>query len=441
MGRAFTKYFYYPLLQKFKGHRVAAFLEESKKRERLSEKQLYELQREKLKIHLSNASRTPFYSRLFARIDFDARSDIDNFPLLPVSKKIDIRQSAVDFHNPEFTGKTVYGKTSGSTGISLSLRYDSEWEQRNQAIQLRGRSWWGIEVGSRELVIWGRPFGSKRAERLVDFKMALLNRKQINSFEVNDRRLEELMPGLIRFNPEVIYAYSTGAGRLAEYILEHFPGEKPLRPKAVIVTSEMLLQPQAEAIKQAFGLTAANEYGSAEAGIMCFQCREGGWHISADNLILEIDHPDENGEGKVVVTPLMNYAMPLVRYEIGDVGKLVQEKCACGRTLPLFQLSQGRVEEVIVTPKGKTACTAFFAYIGKSLTPLGLRQFRAVQKSPTLLHMQLVHAKKGDAASEALIRAQVRKYLGEEMTVAIEYLEEIQPDASGKLRYFIKEDF
>ena len=441
MKKYFSRHIYYPLTQRLKGCQVLKHLRQLCEYETLSEVALCNLQMERLKQHLQIASCSPFYRRLFKQSGFDPASDLTHFSALPLTTKTMVRQAEMDFINPNFRGKIVYGKTSGSTGISLRLCYDSLWEQRNQAAQLRGRNWWGVNVGSRELVIWGRPFSGKAAEWVTNLKMWLLNRMQINSFEINDRQLDRIFPALIKFNPEVIYGYSTGAGRLAEYILDRFGQSRPLKPKAVIVTSEMLFQPQAETIKMAFGLEAANEYGAAETGIIAFQCPQGGWHISADNLILEIDQPDENGEGKVVITPLLNYAMPLVRYELGDVGRLVKDKCPCGLNLPLFQLSQGRVEEVIVTPKGKTACTAFFAYIGKSLMPLGLRQFRALQKSPVLMHLQLVHSKRDDPSAEALIRRQIKKYLGEEVNIVIEYVEQIPPDSSGKLRYFIREDF
>lgn len=441
MRQFFSGHIYYPIAQKYKGHRVLHYLGELKANERLDEEQLDKLQRIKLAAHLLNAAKTPFYKKIFEQSGFNPHTDIDKFSSLPVTTKMMVRENPEALHNPDFFGVKVPGRTSGTTGISLPVYYDTEWDQCNQAAQLRGRSWWNIHPGTRELDVWGRAFDSKQAEWVGKFKLALLNKKMISCFQLNDSQLDAILPQLVRFEPEVIYSYTTGVGRLAEYLWEKYGEKSPLKPRVVIITSEILLEPHRLAIKGVFGIEPTNEYGAVEGGIIAFQCPEGSWHLSADQLILEIDRPDDEGNGRVIITPLLNRAMPLVRYELGDVGKLIPGKCACGRTLPRFKLTQGRISDVVLTPRGKTASTDFFDFMAKSLIPHGLRQFRIIQKSVTHLHIQMAHAKKQDETTENMVRGQVNRFLGEDMVVTFEYLDEITPDKNGKLRYYIREDF
>ena len=441
MREAFTRYIYFPLAQKLKGHKVLDYLEELLSNEHLSGDELHDLQNRKLQEHLKTAAWTPFYSRMFKETGFDPEKDFNSLSQLPLTTKMAIRENPELLHNPKYLGPSVQGRTSGTTGISLPVYYDSEWDQRNQAAQLRGRAWWKIYPGTRELDVWGRPFDNKQAEWIGRFKMGLLNKKILSCFELGDQQLDAKMPELVRYNPEVIYSYTTGVGRLAEYLWEKYGENSPLKPRVVIITSEMLLEPHRLAMVGAFGAEPVNEYGAVEGGIIAFQCPAGNWHLFADNILVEIVDPDQEGNGKVVITPLANRAMPLVRYELGDVGRFVGGKCACGRNLPLFELSKGRISDVVETPRGKVASTDFFDFMAKSLIPHGLRQFRIIQKSLTHLHIQMVHSKEKDAVSEKMVEDQVHQYLGRDIRVTIEYMESLQPEKSGKLRYYIREDF
>ena len=431
---------YYPLTQKMKRHRVLEHLVQYKVSERLETEELQNIQRERLKATLKIAGRTPYYKKLFDKADFNP-SNLNNFTSLPVTSKMDVSQNLEAFINPDYYGPKVEGRTSGTTGISLQVYYDSEWDQFNQAAQLCGRSWWNIYPGTRELDIWGRQFDSKTAAWKGKLKLALMNRKMISCFQLSDEQLDILVPQIAKFNPEVIYSYTTGVGRLAEYLWEKYGESPPFCPRVVLITSETLLEAHRLAITRVFKTEPVNEYGAVEGGIIAFQCPAGNLHIFAQKILLEIIDPDENGFGRVIITPFLNHAMPLLRYDLGDLGRIIDGQCSCGRKLPLFELAQARVSDIVVTKRGRIASSTFFDFMGKSLISYGLRQFRVIQKSPTLIHIQLVRAKGEDIKIEQTVLEQVKRFLGEEMEVEFEYLNELKPDKSGKLRYFIKEDF
>jgi hypothetical protein len=105
-----------------------------------------------------------------------------------------------------------------------------------------------------------------------------------------------------------------------------------------------------------------------------------------------------------------------------------------------MELAQARVTDLITTPGGKVTTSDFFDYIGKSLLPWGLRQFRVIQKGEAKLVIQMVQAQGKDEKIEQIIRKRVVDFLGQEMVVTFEYLKEILPEKTGKLRYYIRED-
>ncbi len=440
MKRSLVSRIYYPLSQRLKGHKVREYYRQLKRNERLPRETLKALQERLLASTLAIAARTPHYREVFLKCGFSPGS-LDSFSDLPLTAKGEAAADTGSFQNPEYSGPTAFGRTSGTTGIPLQVVYDSVWDQWTLASQYRGRSWWGIYPGVRELAIWGRQFDTQQSRRISEIKLSLMNRRMISCHTLSDENLEHLAPKLIRFKPDVIYGYSTGVGRLAEYLRERYSGRLMMRPQVVIVTSETLLEAQRQAIEDAFDCDPINEYGSSEAGIIAFECPEGNLHISADRMLVEIVEPDESGVGRITLTPFENRAMPLIRYDQGDFGRLLEDTCPCGRTLPLLKLARARVSDVIVTPRGRVSASNFFDFIAKTLIPRGLRQFKVIQRSPTRFHILLILSGGGDEEIERIVRERMEEFLGEGLKVEFEYVKEIQPEESGKLRYYIREDF
>ena len=123
------------------------------------------------------------------------------------------------------------------------------------------------------------------------------------------------------------------------------------------VTGEQLYDEQRETISRVFGCSVANGYGSREAGFIAHECPDGGLHIMAEDVLVEI--VDDGGTpqppgapGEIVITHLATGAFPIVRYRTGDVGALEPNACTCGRTLPLIKELHGRTTDFIVAHDG-----------------------------------------------------------------------------------------
>jgi phenylacetate-CoA ligase len=199
-----------------------------------------------------------------------------------------------------------------------------------------------------------------------------------------------------------------------------------------------------ETIERVFGAPVFNRYGSREVGDIACEC-EGhqGLHVSAPWQYLEVLRPDGTAclpeeEGELVITNLTNYAMPLIRYRIGDTGSWASHACTCGRAWPLLQQVSGRVCDTFVTPEGVNIPGEYFAHMLR--TQAWLRRFQIVQESADGIDVYLQpleEVSEGDVAQAESVRLMFQQAVGPTCTVRMHFVREIQPSASGKYLYTI----
>lgn len=210
--------------------------------------------------------------------------------------------------------------------------------------------------------------------------------------------------------------------------------------KVAFVTSEKLYDHQREKIEQVFGCPVANGYGGRDAGFIAHQCPAGSMHITSEDIVVEI--MDSNGNpvpvgesGEIVVTHLATRDFPFVRYRTGDVGVLSDERCSCGRGLPVLKEIQGRSTDFVVAQDGTVIHGLALIYILRDLP--GIASFKVTQESLDLVRVEIMRGSEYSEASEQAIEKVFRDRLGERVLVQFEYPDEIMPEKSGKFRYVI----
>ena len=161
----------------------------------------------------------------------------------------------------------------------------------------------------------------------------------------------------------------------------------------------------------------------------------------SDHMCIEfLDEHDNHvkaGElGRIVVTDLASYAMPLIRYDIGDMGRPSEKQCSCGVNLPLMEIVEGRKEDFIRTRDGKLVHAAYLCY---TLKDDAVSEFKMYQKDINKLLVHIVKSPSFNSDTEAMLDGKLRTELGEGMDITFEYLERIPRERSGKLRYFVSE--
>jgi phenylacetate-CoA ligase len=310
------------------------------------------------------------------------------------------------------------------------------------AVMFRNYRWYGIELGQKEARYWGSPLSlSGRVKvRLKDY---LLNRIRFSPFDVSESACRSFVEELRRFAPDYIYGYAQTIYRFAEFILKADIDLSDLTAKAVIVTGEMISVDQIEKIKEAFKCPVSNEYGCTEVGIIAMTCSHDRMHLMADNLFVEFmkngKHSEPGEEGEIIVTELYGRLMPLIRYQVGDVGYFDDGVCSCGRGLPLLGGIKGRNDEFILCANGKQIDPIIFEYILAEIPERYGRilQFRITQEKGFKLNIEVVYEGRDFQAMIRLIQEKLQWAVGPEFDIEFSAMETIQAEASGKLRCFI----
>ncbi len=182
-----------------------------------------------------------------------------------------------------------------------------------------------------------------------------------------------------------------------------------------------------------------SELGQQALGYAALQCPEHEhYHVQSENVLLEV--LDNNGRpcrpgqsGRVVATTLHNFAMPLIRYDIGDYAT-AGEPCSCGRGLPVISRILGRVRNMLTLPTGGQVWPYFSANKLRDHVPI--RQFQLMQKTLTRLELRIVPERPLTAEDEAKMRAVIIDGVGGGFTISFSYHDAIASGPSGKYEDF-----
>jgi len=337
----------------------------------------------------------------------------------------------------------IPNSTGGSTGEPLSFHStrDDQYNWGFAAAQ-RAYRWAGNELGEKCVWLrWVRPYRSKMEkfrETLAQFfeRILFLDAREMSAEKLTlfVRKLEKFQPAFIRGYPAAIYL-------LARFIERE--GKPRLRLKAIITTSEQLYDYQRDIFAKVFQCETYSHYCSYEVHTIASECPEhSGYHIAAENVIVEIVD-DEGGlvpvgdEGRILITNLHNYAMPFIRYDMGDVGVSSDKACPCGRGLPLLAALNGRTTDVIFTRSGRSIPAIPYGF----LISLGVEQYQIVQETYERVVVKFVLDREyPEEHLDKLTREILSQYqpiFGEDMDIAVEFVDQILPTEAGKRRFVI----
>jgi phenylacetate-CoA ligase len=378
----------------------------------------------------------PFYRRWWGDAGVRAAADIrdrDDYARLPVLTKATIREHFDALIAPARRDALYFKTTGGSTGEPLRFGYTRESYERRVAVMYRGYGWSGAHLGQRTVYLWGAPVAAPAGFGLFKDRLyhAAFNRRMLNAFDMDERRMAEYADVIDRFRPETIIGYVGPLHELARWIERH--GRSPHRPQRVLGAAEALLPHQRETIERVFGAPAYDTYGCREVMLIAAECEaRDGLHINIDHLHVEYAGPDVDGPRELVITDLSNDGMPLMRYLNGDLGTPGKTTCACGRGLPKLAKVDGRKLDALRTADGRLLPGEYFVHTLMTLG--GFSKYQVVQRRIDALVVRLVPEPGYDAHVEDAIRAELRKLVGDSIAIEFEQVDRIALTASGKHR-------
>ena len=436
MNAWFAKNLVYRGVQFIRREKVLARLEEKRTLQGMPADQLKQLQLEKLRVTLIRAGQQiPYYRELFARHDVvpEEMKLPDEMAAIPLLTKEPLQSNPDDFAGACQTGPISRETTSGTLGNPLVIAVDRNKSAMIRAVMFRNYALYGIGVGDRQARFWGIP--TLRRLRYREFiKDSLANRIRLSAFEITEEGLARFARKLRRFKPAYLYGYPSLLYKFSLWMKEHGEKMDDLPLKAVITSGELLHDFQRTTIRQAFHCSVVNEYGTTETGIIAFECPAGNLHINSDHVFLEsIQSAPHETPGVLVVTELNNTYNPLIRYRLGDLGCVSDQPCACGSGFPVLQELAGREGSFIKTPDRGQHFSALLSYTFTR----GIKQFQAVQNSQEELCVKIVPD--GTLNSQMLesYKYRLAQVLGDQILITFDLVTDIEPESSGKLRYFI----
>ena len=388
-------------------------------------------QAERLEKLLQHAYQTtPYYRELL-------KTENPDISQIPPLEKQHVREQLDRLCSTAFTKEQrIENATGGSTGTPLTFYQDRNyWNQRNLSVYYFDR-WAGWNFGDPQLIIWG---ALSDLEDDGDWKHRLSNfwRNQywLNGFHLTDVAMRATFEKMNLCHPRTVLTYPSSLYQFAKFLFEN--GLTPRWGLKGIISSAEMLHPHYRTLAETlFRTKVYNRYGGREVGLIAMECAAGRMHINARDLYLEIDSPDPYTEpGDILITQLNNYAMPFIRYRIGDIGRLSDEVCPCGNALPILAELLGRTTATFRTRTGTLIHGGYFTQQFYGID--GVTQFQIIQE--TLKHCVLkvvVNEKWTEATHHYLVQG-IRKALGTSVVVTVEFVEDIPLSPSGKREYTI----
>jgi len=383
----------------------------------------------------------PFYREAWAgRYAPSAPLSDEAFAGLPTLSRRSLQESyeALKSRNvPGVHGKPFEMRTSGSTGAPVRVLKTEVTGLFWNALTLRDHLWHRRDLGRKLAVIRRGRTGSAKSggaatTGLVETGECVMKDVQSDA--------EALLDWLASEAPGYLLTYPSIVVELAKASLRR--GVRLAGLLEVRTLAEGLAPDTRALCQEAWGVPLVDMYSAEEVGYIALQCpRHEHYHVQAESLVVEI--LDERGQacppgqvGRVVVTDLHNFAMPLIRYDIGDYAEL-GPACACGRGLPVLSRIAGRVRNMLVTAAGKR----FWPPLGsrKFIEVAPVLQHQIAQKEYDLLEARLVTAQPLDASQEGRLREMILAGMPPGMRLVFRYCQEIPRGAGGKFEDFVCE--
>ena len=431
-------------------HAVLTQLEQS---QWLSPETLERLQMEQLRALLLFAQReVPFYrDRLapFVGRLADAPLDMSLWRELPLLSRAEIQSAGPDIEAkslPKNHGRTTRSQTSGSTGKPVEIVHTQLYTLMWHAVTIRNHFWHGRDFSGTLAMIRGRSEGADypgglRANNWGIPAVAGIETGPCLSLDINATP-EQQLEWLVRKDPEYFITHPTNLQRVAECALAG--GTRIPKLREVMTVAEILTPDIRRLVRKAWDVPIVDMYTARDLGYIALQCPEfEHYHIQSETNLVEIlddeGQPCEPGQvGRIVCTPLHEFAMPLIRYENGDHAE-VGPPCPCGRGLPVITRILGRTQQMLTLPSGEKRWTLFGGEKLADLRAFGATQFQFVQRSPALLELRLVTERVLDAAEQEAVKTWVKDTYSHELAVELTFHEELPRTSEGKFFDFISE--
>lgn len=406
-----------------------------------SAQEIYEYKLKELqKIYRHAFETVPYYNQRFkkAGLTINAIKELNDFQKVPILEKKDMHDHWKTFlsaNHPE--GKLYRVQTSGSTGRALNFYATKNSLGFQWAVWWRLRQRFGVKFGDKSLNFIGKAIVPLDQKSPPFWRV----NKPINQHLVN---MQHIKPQNIKYfvdyiNQEQFVFFSGYPNILYTFcsLVENLGCTITHPPKYVFTGAEILLDRQKACIERVLNCVATEQYGFAEGSGNASKCEHGFFHEDFEYGHLEAFNPvfntPDTHSGQILTTGFSNYAMPFIRYDVGDTATWSAKKCKCGRNSDVILSIDGRNEDVIRTPEG--AAMQLHSYIYKDMNEI--LECQVVQYQLGEMVFRIVKSDNYTSKTELKLINKVRKFVSQGILVKFEYVKEIERTASGKIKMVV----
>jgi phenylacetate-CoA ligase len=407
-----------------------------KKTQWLSSAELEEVQLHLLKRLVRHCYNTvPYYrnfmdDRLLRVEDIRTLGDIGHFPILTKEKVLQARGSFVSTKYPKWMTRTVH--TGGTSGTPMLLQRNLFAIANEHAFVRRQWDWAGVGLRDKCAYLTGRLIvkPDQKNGRLYAYD-PIMKELILSTYHLSRRTAEEYAAVIENYGARAIVGYPSAVYLLAQTCLDS--GIR-LTFKSVLTSSETLTESMRSTIAEAFECKVFDFYGSAERVCYIFTCEHGHYHIIPEYGLTElipIDGPDDKRH-RIVSTGFWNMAMPLIRYDMGDVVLKSNDICPCGREFRVIESISGREADIVKTPSGRQFGAAILTHLLYGTN--NIVESQIIQDALEHITIEYVPGERFSAVDRSNLETLVTRHLPSELKVDLREVEAVKRTQSGKIR-------
>jgi phenylacetate-CoA ligase len=411
-----------------------------KKDEFLSAERKKDFQLKKLISLLTHANENcPYYTNIFKKLNFNPRDikSTDDIKKLPILSKTDLIKNRDQMISKSHRLSDLnLNSSGGSTGVTVNFYQDQNWLIHQVSGARFFDSIAGFQSGCRVGYLWGAPSDNEgNTHWKAKLKSVLTNVRLYDSFNMSEERMAQYHQELLKFKPDILVCYAGSIHLFSKFILKNkLKSQYPI--KGIITSAETLTDDMRKTIESALNRPVFNRYGSREVGLIAAECEHhSGLHINESDMIVETDS-SEGESGDFLVTNLNNFGMPLIRYQIGDVGEISNTPCTCGRSGSLITKLLGRSSDFFTTTDGRKIHGEYFTHLFYGID--GVEQFQLTQETLDFFELKIIkNLTHWHDEQELKLRNEITNIFGVSIKLNIHFVSSIASTASGKYRFTI----
>jgi len=402
----------------------------------LSKQQLSQLQLKLLKRLIQHCYHTvPYYKKWMddhgIKVqDIDRLNNIELFPILTKQDILKAGDSIISSRYPRWMTRTAY--TGGTTGTPMQLRRDIFSIANEHAFLRRQWDWAGIGLWDRCAYLTGRRIAKPDEKRSPLYAYDPIMKELIlSTYHLSANTAKEYARVIRDYGTKAIVGYPSAVCLLARTCLD---SEINIKVRSVLTSSETLTETMRNTIAKAFDCRIFDFYGSAERVCYIHTCEQGRYHVIPEYGLTELIPVDtsKNGKCKVISTGFWNMAMPLIRYDMGDIVVKSDRPCPCRRPFQVVKSIKGRRADVVRTPSGREFGAAILTHLLYGTN--NILESQIIQDAIDHLTIEYVPSAKFSNEDLKAFEALILQHLPAELKIDLKHVEAVERTESGKVR-------